>query len=205
MDCPSEAQNAVMALLGDRRGHLEKMDTKPGASGYLHMEFTVPARGLIGLRNRMLTATQGRAIMHHTFYRYEEFRGPIPQRTAGVMVTMDTGRVTSFALDALYDRGTFFVKPGDEVYEGQVVGEHCKDNDIPVNAVKAKHLTNIRQSNKEMAYRIRPPREITLEGALEYIQDDELVEITPKSIRLRKRMLKESARKREARRVASVG
>ncbi|MBN2130885.1 MAG: translational GTPase TypA, partial [Sedimentisphaerales bacterium] len=202
IDCPLDCQNAVMALLGDRRAEVVKMDAKSGAADYLHMEFTIPARGLIGLRPRLLNATQGRAVMHHTFFRYEPLRGPIPHRTAGVLVASQTGQVTAYALDQLYDRGIFFVKPTDQVYEGQIVGEHCKEKDIPVNATRAKQLTNIRAANKDENVQLRPPRIMSLEACLEYIHDDELVEITPKNIRLRKRLLTENERKRAARRTA---
>jgi len=130
-------------------------------------------------------------------------RGNVPQRLAGVMIATDTGQVTSYALDALYDRGEFFVEPGEYVYEGQVVGEHCKERDIPVNAVKAKQLTNIRAAGKDDAARIKPARKMTIELALEYIQADELVEICPKSIRIRKFHLRESDRKRAKRKQTS--
>jgi len=200
IECPADCQNAVMSLIGNRRSEMVKMDSKAGTSDYVHMEFMIPARGLFGLNARLLTATQGRAVMHHTFERYEPMRGSIPERQAGVMVATDTGTVTAYALDALYDRGAFFVRPGDEVYEGQVVGEHCKDKDIPVNATKAKQLTNIRTSSKDDAARVRPPRAMSLEVCLEYIQQDELVEVCPKSIRVRKRLLKEGDRRRAARR-----
>lgn len=203
IDCPSDCQSAVMALLGDRRAELLCVDNKTGTDDYIHMEFMIPARGLFGLHARVMTATQGRAVMHHTFERYEPMRGAIPQRQAGVMIATESGTVTAYALDALYDRGVFFVSPGDAVYEGQVVGEHCKDNDIPVNVTRAKHQTNIRAAGKDDAARIKPPRKMSLEQALEYIQDDELVEITPQSIRIRKRLLKESDRRREARKTAS--
>jgi len=200
IECPAECQSAVMSLIGNRRSEMLKMDSKSGVSDYVHMEFMIPSRGLFGLNARILTATQGRAVMHHTFERYEPMRGSIPQRQAGVMIATETGIVTAYALDALYDRGAFFVRPGDEVYEGQVVGEHCKDNDIPVNATKAKQLTNIRTSSKDDAARVRPPRIMSLEVCLEYIQQDELVEVCPKSIRIRKRLLKETDRRRAARR-----
>jgi GTP-binding protein len=199
VDCPLDCQNAVMSLLGDRRSEILRMDAKSGASGYIHMEFSIPSRGLFGLHARVLNATQGRAVMHHTFEKYELMRGSIPQRKAGVMVATDTGQVTAYALDALYDRGIFFVEPGEEVYEGQVVGEHCKDNDIPVNVVKTKHLTNMRAAGKDDAAKIRPARKMSLEAALEYIQEDELVEICPRSIRIRKRLLKEVDRRRDNR------
>jgi GTP-binding protein len=200
IECPADCQNAVMSLIGNRRSEMLRMDSKSGVSDYVHMEFMIPARGLFGLNARLLTATQGRAVMHHTFERYEPMRGSIPERQAGVMVATETGTVTAYALDALYDRGAFFVRPGDEVYEGQVVGEHCKDTDIPVNPAKAKQLTNVRTSSKDDAARVRPPRLMSLEVCLEYIQQDELVEVCPKSIRLRKRLLKEGDRRRSVRR-----
>jgi GTP-binding protein len=199
IECPGDCQNAVMSLIGTRRSELLRMDSKSGASDYVHMEFMIPSRGLFGLNARVLTATQGRAIMHHTFEQYEPMRGAIPDRQAGVMVQSETGAVTAYALDALYDRGLFFVRPGQEVYEGQVVGEHCKDNDIVVNATKAKQLTNIRSSTKDEAARVRPPRLMSLEAMLEYIQQDELVEVCPSSLRMRKRLLKEGQRRRAAR------
>ncbi|MBP8303277.1 MAG: translational GTPase TypA [Phycisphaerae bacterium] len=197
---PMDCQGAIMSLVASRRSELIRMDTKGGTNDFLRMEFHIPARGLFGLNARLLNATQGRAVMHHMFERYEPMRGSIPGRQAGVMVNIETGTVTSYALDALYDRGFFFVQPGDEVYEGQIVGEHCKDNDIPVNATKTKHLTNIRAAGKDDAARIKSPRIMALEVCLEYIQEDELVEVCPRSIRLRKRLLKEADRRRAARR-----
>ncbi len=200
VDCPLDCQSSVMSLLGDRRSEIIKMDAKSGASDFIHMEFMIPSRGLFGLHARVLNATRGRAIMHHTFERYELMRGAIPQRKAGVMVATTTGQVTAYALDALYDRGFFFVEPGEKVYEGQIVGEHCKEKDIPVNVAKGKQLTNIRSSGKDDAAKVRPARKMSLEVALEYIQEDELVEICPGSIRIRKQLLKEADRRRQARR-----
>jgi GTP-binding protein len=199
IECPGDCQNAVMSLIGTRRSELLRMDTKSSASDYVHMEFMIPARGLFGLNARLLTATQGRAVMHHTFERYEPMRGSIPDRQAGVLIQSETGAVTAYALDALYDRGVFFVQPGERIYEGQIVGEHCKDNDIVVNAAKAKQLTNMRTSTKDEAARVRPPRLMSLEAMLEYVQQDELVEICPHALRLRKRLLKEGQRRRCAR------
>jgi GTP-binding protein len=201
VDCPLDCQNSVMSLLGDRRSEVIKISAKSGASGFVHMEFLIPSRGLFGLHARMMNATRGRAIMHHSFERYEPMRGAIPQRKTGVMIATTTGQVTAYALDALYDRGLFFVEPGEKVYEGQVVGEHCKDNDIPVNAVKAKQLTNVRAASKDDAAKVKPARKMSLEAAMEYIQEDELVEICPSSIRIRKRLLKEADRRRLARKV----
>ncbi|MGE3164427.1 MAG: translational GTPase TypA [Planctomycetota bacterium] len=199
VECPIDCQSAVMSLLGNRRAELVKMDSKVGASGFLHLEFTVPARGLIGLRTRMLTATQGRAIMHHTFHSFQPVRGAIPERTAGVLIASEGGLATAYALDALYDRGTFFIRPGDRVYEGQIIGENCKEGDLVVNPIKTKKLTNIRAAGKDDATQVRPVREMSLEAALEYIQDGELVEITPSSIRVRKVALKEADRRRTKR------
>ena len=199
VDCPIDCQSSVMSLIGDRRAELLSMSSKAGTNNFVHMEFFIPSRGLFGLHARMMNATRGRAIMHHTFERYEPMKGAIPQRQAGVMVATDTGQVTAYALDALYNRGIFFVSPGEMVYEGQVVGEHCKDNDIPVNAAKTKQLTNVRASGKDDAAKVRPARKMSLEATLEYIQDDELVEICPNSIRIRKRLLKEGERRKAAR------
>jgi GTP-binding protein len=175
------------------------MDAKTGASGFIHMEFLIPSRGLFGLNARMMNATQGKAVMHHSFERYEPMKGAIPRRKVGVMIATTTGAVTAYALDALYDRGFFFVEPGEQVYQGQVVGEHCKEDDVPVNAVRTKQLTNIRAAGKDDAARIKPARKMALEVAMEYIQEDELVEICPNSIRIRKRFLKESDRRRSVR------
>ena len=199
VDCPIDCQSPAMSLLGDRRSELLSMDAKSGADDFIHMEFMIPSRGLFGLHARILTATQGRAIMHHNFERYEPMRGSIPQRQAGVMVATETGTVTAYALDGLYDRGIFFVAPGEKIYEGQVVGEHCKDKDITVNPSRAKQMSNVRSSGKDDSAKVRPPRIMSLEATLEYIQADELVEITPKSVRMRKRLLKEADRRRQAR------
>ncbi len=199
VDCPVDCQNSVMSLLGERRSEIVKIDAKSGASDFAHMEFLIPSRGLFGLHARMMNATGGRAVMHHTFERYELMRGVIPQRKSGVMIATTTGQVTAYALDALYDRGVFFVEPGEKVYEGQVAGEHCKEKDIPVNVVRSKQLTNIRASGKDDSAKVRPARKMSLEATMEYIQEDELVEICPNSIRIRKQMLKEVDRLRYAR------
>jgi len=199
IDSPIDCQSAVMGLVGERRAEMIKMEAKSGASDFVHIEFMIPSRGLIGLNSRMMTATQGKAVMHHTFEKYEPVKGDIPRRQVGVMIATDTGPVTNYALDALYNRGLFFVEPGEQVYEGQVVGEHCKEKDIPVNVVRTKQLTNIRAAGKDDAAKVRPARKLSLEAALEYIQDDELVEVCPNSIRLRKRQLKENDRRRAAR------
>lgn len=204
VDVPDEHQNAVMSLLGDRRAQVIKMGQKTGTTGFVHMEFSIPARALIGLRSRLLTATAGNAIVHHTVLGYEPVRGDAPARSNGVLMASEPGMVTAYALDALYDRGIFFVKPGDNVYEGQVVGENCKAGDLVVNVVRAKKLTNVRASGKDDNSQVRPPRIMSLEAALEYIDEDELVEVTPESLRLRKTMLRESDRRRRARQAATA-
>src|SRR5579871_4700783 len=161
--------------------------------------FTIPARGLIGLRTRLLNATQGQAIMHHTFYDYQPYRGPLPGRSNGVLVSTETGKATAYAIEGLQERGIMFVGPMEEVYEGQVVGEHCRDNDLPVNVAREKKLTNIRSATAEAKVSLKAPRQMTLEIALEYIDDDEYVEVTPTAVRIRKSMLKEADRRKQQR------
>ena len=200
IDVPSESVGSVMQLVGDRRADMLSMEAMGSRT---RVEFTVPARGLIGLRNRLLTATQGEAIMHHRFYEYGPFCGPIPGRVNGAMIATETGQVTAYAIEQLADRGVIFVEPGQRVYEGQIIGEHCKEGDIPVNIARQKKLNNIRSATKEATVTLKVAHRITLEWALEYIADDELVEITPKSIRLRKRWLKETDRRRNARKADS--
>jgi GTP-binding protein len=164
-----------------------------------HLEFTIPARGLIGLRTRLLNATGGQAVMNHTFYDYQPMRGTIPGRASGVMVSTETGTATAYAIEGLQERGTLFVSPQEPVYEGQIVGEHCRDNDLNVNICREKKLTNIRASTAEKTVPLKAPRRLTLEAALEYIEDDEYVEVCPESIRLRKIQLKEADRRKTAR------
>ena len=200
VDVPTESMGPAMQLLGDRRAEMIRMDN---FSNRTQLEFSIPARGLIGLRTRMLNATRGEAIMHHRFDSYQPKRGDIPGRANGVMVAMETGQVTGYALDQLADRGSMFVTPGDQVYSGQIVGEHCKDNDIPVNVVKAKKMSNMRAAGKDATVVLKPARKMTLEAALEYIENDELVELTPGAIRLRKRVLDENERKRQLRKVTA--
>ena len=197
MDVPTAAVGAVMQLIGDRRAEMLHMDTGPTRT---QLEFAIPARGLIGLRSRLLTATAGELIMHHRFEAYGPYRGEIPGRTTGVLIATESGPVTAYALEQLADRGVMFVEPGQEVYRGQIVGENCRDKDMPVNVARRKNLTNMRSSTKEATVTLKAPRRITLEGALEYIELDELVELTPQSIRLRKVHLDENDRKRAARR-----
>src|SRR6266481_4912289 len=199
VEVPPSSIGAVMELVGNRRAECLKMD---GRGDTTHVEFTIPARGLIGLRTRMLNATSGEAIMHHNFYDYQPLRGSIPGRVNGVMISTEKGRSTAYALENLQERGTLFIGAGEAVYEGQVVGEHCRDKDLPVKVCREKKLTNVRSSTAEKTILLKPPRQLPLELALEYIEDDELVEITPAAIRLRKMFLKEQDRRRLARQQA---
>jgi GTP-binding protein len=170
----------------------------------VHLEFTIPARGLIGLRTRMLTATQGEAVMHHNFHEYAPLRGEVPARVNGVMISNVVGSVNAYALNTLQDRGVLFVEPSEPVYEGQVVGEHCREDDIVVNPTKAKKLSNMRTTSSDENIILKPARKMTLEQALEYIEEDELVEVAPQSIRLRKDLLTENERKRANRKQAAM-
>ncbi len=197
IDCPTETMGGVMQLVGERRGTLLKMEDR-GAST-THMVFEITSRALIGLRGRVLTASQGEAIMHHTFLRYEPVSGDRVRRSAGVMIATDTGQVTPHAVELLHDRGYLFVRPGEQVYAGQIVGEHNRDNDIIVNATRLKQLSNMRVANKEQTVTLKAPRILSLEQCIEYIEDDELVEVTPKSVRMRKKILDEGMRRRAER------
>ena len=164
----------------------------------------MPARGLIGVRSRVLNATQGEATMHHVFHGYGPFRGAIEERVAGVLISMAQGQTTFYALDGLRDRGQFFVGEGIEVYEGMIIGEHCKDNDLVLNVSREKKATKIRSSTTETFVKLPPPRAFNVEDGLEYVADDEIVEVTAKSVRLRKQYLKETDRKRSDRRRETV-
>ncbi|MDR2845358.1 MAG: translational GTPase TypA, partial [Puniceicoccales bacterium] len=196
IDCPEESQSDVMSLVLGRKGELQHMDAKTGATGWVHLEFKIPSRSLFGLRTLMLTATRGESIMHHTLLAYEPVRGEAPRRSQGVMVANSSGAVFAYSLDRLFDRGDFFVKPGDEIYEGQIVGEHCKDNDLPVNLDINKKLSNVRASGSDDQARVKPSRHMSLEACLEYIESDELLEVTPTALRLRKRHLTSNERKK---------
>jgi GTP-binding protein len=193
VDAPEESAGKVVEILGRRRGDLLKMDRR---GDRMHMEFLVPSRGMIGVRTRILNATRGEGVMHAVYDSYGEFRGGIPARTEGVQVSMAAGRATGYAIQELKDRGPTFCRPGDDVYPGQVVGEHCKEGDIIVNLTKTKKLTNIRSAGAERLETMTPPRTFSVEEALEYIEADELVEVTPATIRLRKRILDDKERKR---------
>ncbi|MFN3800293.1 translational GTPase TypA [Belliella pelovolcani] len=195
VDVPETTAGKVIELATQRKGELLVMEPKGDLQ---HLEFRIPSRGLIGLRNNVLTATQGEAIMNHRFSAYEPFKGNIPERNNGSLISMEAGPCTAYAIDKLQDRGTFFIEPGDELYTGQVIGENSRDNDIVVNVQKGKKLTNMRASGSDDNTRIAPPKKFSLEEAMEYIQKDEYLEITPKSIRMRKIYLDENERARMA-------
>jgi GTP-binding protein len=197
IDAPNSSVGSVMELVGGRKGELKKME--PRGDSVTHLKFEIPSRSLIGMRGRVLTATQGEAIMHHSFLKFAPVSGEMSHRAMGVLVSLESGAVTTYALENLADRGIMFVLPQDKVYAGQVVGEHNRDNDLVINVTRMKHLTNMRVSGKEATVVLKAPRKITMEYALEYIEDDELVEITPVSIRIRKKILDESSRKRSER------
>lgn len=197
VDVPEKNMGGVMELVGNRKGELVRMDNR---QGQVHLEFTIPARGLIGLRTRMLTATQGTAVMHHNFHEYALARGEVPGRANGVMIAMVGGKVNAYALDNLQQRGTMFVEPTNDIYEGQIVAENARDSDMVVNPTTAKKLTNMRTTSSDGVIILKPARKMTLEAALEYIEDDEVVEVTPTSIRLRKQALTENERKKQGKR-----
>jgi GTP-binding protein len=190
-------QGGVMQALGERKGELVNME--PDGRGRVRLEYRIPARGLIGFQNEFMNLTRGTGLISNIFDGYEAYKGDIEGRKNGVLISMDDGEIFTYALGKLDDRGRMFVRPGDPVYEGMIVGIHSRDNDLVVNATRTKQLTNFRVSGKEDAIKITPPIDLTLEYAVEFIEDDELVEITPKSIRLRKRHLKEHDRKRASR------
>jgi GTP-binding protein len=200
VDVEDTHQGGVMQELGLRKGELA--DMQPDGRGRVRLEYRIPARGLIGFQGEFLTLTRGTGLMSHIFDGYEAYKGDIGGRKNGVLISMDDGEIVTYALGKLDDRGRMFVKAGDPVYEGMIVGIHSRDNDLVVNAVRQKQLTNFRVSGKEDAIKITPPIQLTLEYAVEFIADDELVEITPKSIRIRKRHLKEHDRKRASREAA---
>jgi GTP-binding protein len=199
VEVPQDKLGPVMELVGSRRGQLSHMGSR---GDFAHAVFSIPARGLIGLRTRVLNATQGTAIMHHRFESWQAAEGDLPGRANGALVSMVPGKAVAFSLDSLQQRSELFVSPGDEVYEGMIVGENARSDDMTVNPTKEKKLTNMRASGSDRNILLKPPRRMSLEEALEYIEDDELVEVTPAVIRLRKVLLTENDRKKEARRQA---
>lgn len=183
IDVPDAVSGKAIELVTQRKGELKVMEPKGDLQ---HLEFDISSRGLIGLRNLLLTATSGEAIINHRFKDFEPVKDIIPQRQNGSMISSETGQALAYAIDRLQDRGKFFVEPGDQIYKGQVVGEHSRDNDLEVNLIKGKKLTNVRASGSDQAAKIFPKVEFSLEEAMEYIKDDEYLEITPKSLRMRK-------------------
>ncbi len=193
IDVPCEYQGTVIEKMGPRKGEMVAMHQ---LGDVVRLEFIIPARGIIGLRGELLTETRGTGVVTHTFHGYAPYKGDIPGRKNGVLIAMEQGETTAYALDALQPRGVLFIGPGVEVYGGMVIGQHAKDNDLDVNPCKGKKLTNIRASGSDDAVKLSPPRILTLEQALEFIDEDELVEVTPSSIRLRKKELDPTKRKR---------
>ncbi len=193
IDVPEEYQGTVIEKLGTRKSEMVSMQPMDGTN---RLEFVIPARGLIGFRTEFLTDTRGTGVMNHTFHEYAPYKGPITGRKNGVLISIDTGDTVSYSLFNLQDRGILFVGPGTAVYEGMIIGQHAKDNDLVVNACRGKKLTNVRASGSDESTKTSPPTILSLEQALEYIADDELVEVTPKSIRLRKRYLDANDRKK---------
>ncbi|MDD4601523.1 GTP-binding protein TypA/BipA [bioreactor metagenome] len=194
IDVPQEFMGAVMEGLGTRKADLTNMVE---LAGYLRMDFIIPARGLIGFRNEFLTSTKGNGIMNHVFHGYAPYKGDIQGRTRGALVAFETGETTGYGISSIQDRGTMFVAPGQSVYLGMVVGENARDSDMDINPCKKKHVTNMRSSAADDSIRLTPPRILSLEQALEWINKDELVEVTPKSIRLRKAILDRHVRGRD--------
>jgi GTP-binding protein len=192
-----EHQGAIMEEIGRRRGDL--LDMVPDGQGRVRLEYRIPARGLIGFQNEFLNLTRGTGLMSHVFDEYAPMKPDMPGRRNGVLISGDDGEAVTYSLGKLQERGRLFVKPGDRVYEGMIIGIHSRDNDLSVNPVKAKQLTNFRTVLKDDAILLTPPVQLSLEYAVEFIADDELVEITPKNIRVRKRHLKEHERKRASR------
>jgi GTP-binding protein len=192
IDLPSEYQGSVMENLGTRKAIMKHMEPLDG--GRVRLEYEVPSRGLLGFRSQFLTDTRGTGIINFSFHGYQPYKGDIPTRTKGALISMENGPVTAYALDGLQPRGILFVKPTDMVYEGMIVGEHSRENDLDVNPCKTKKLTNMRASGTDEAVKIAPPKTMDLEQCMEWIRPDELIEITPKSIRLRKKILRAALR-----------
>jgi len=195
VEVSQDYMGTVMESLGRRKAELKNMQN---VAGYMRLNFLIPARGLIGFRSELLTSTRGNGIMNHIFHGYEPYKGDIPGRSRGSLVAFEQGETTGYGIFNLQDRGVMFIEPGQKVYEGMIVGENSRDMDIDINPCKQKHQTNIRSSNSDEAIRLVPPRFMSLEQAMEYINDDELVEVTPKSIRLRKAILDRTVRGRAA-------
>jgi GTP-binding protein len=193
IEVPDEYAGKAIEMSTRRKGALIHMESRDGRT---HLDFDIPARGLMGLRSNLLTATAGEAIVAHRFKEYEPYKGDIEKRVNGSLVAMETGTAVAYAMDKLQDRGRFFIEPGEDVYMGQVIGEHTRERDLVINVCKSKKLTNVRAAGSDEKVMLPPAVKFSLEEALEYIQEDELVEVTPQSMRLRKIILDETARKR---------
>ncbi|MCD4796674.1 MAG: translational GTPase TypA, partial [Candidatus Cloacimonetes bacterium] len=202
IDVADEFVGTVIEMLGIRKGEMLNMVT--GNDGYSRLEFKVPARGLIGFRNEFLTMTRGTGIINHSFYEYEYYKGDLEKKSRGVLIAMENGISTGYSLFNFQARGILFIGPVVEVYAGMIVGEHSRENDLVLNVVRGKKLTNVRASGSDDAIKLVPPRQFSLEQALEYINDDELLEITPKNIRMRKKILNELERRREMNRLSKL-
>lgn len=197
IDVPQDSSGAVIEKLGKRKADMQSMN--PMSDGYTRLEFEIPARGLIGYRSEFLTDTKGEGIMNHSFLEFRPFSGKVESRKNGALISMENGEATGFSLWNIQERGVLFIHPQTKVYNGMILGEHSRENDLEVNPIKGKQLTNMRSSGADEAIKLVPPRELTLERALEWIEDDEVVEVTPKSIRVRKKHLDANTRKRLAR------
>jgi GTP-binding protein len=203
VDVDDEHAGTVVEKMAQRKG--EMTDMRPSGGGKTRLTFSAPSRGLIGYHGEFLSDTRGTGIMNRLFERYGAYKGPIQGRQNGVLISMEQGEAVAYALNALEERGTLFISPGEKLYEGMVIGENAKPQDLEVNPLKSKQLTNFRASGgKDESIRLTPPRRMTLEQAIAYIQDDELVEVTPRSIRLRKRYLDPHERKRQSRKAEAA-
>ena len=196
INVPEEFSSKMIDMVTRRKGEMTSMESQ---GGRVNIEFDIPSRGIMGLRTNVLTASQGEAIMAHRFKEYQPFKGEIIRRTNGSMIALETGTAFAYSIDKLQDRGKFFIDPGEEVYAGQVVGEHIHEIDLVINVTKAKQLTNVRASGTDDKARIIPRTVLSLEECLEYIKEDEMVEVTPQSMRIRKIILDHNDRKKASR------
>ena len=194
IDAPDDCTGTVIEKLGKRKAEMKSMS--PTGDGQTRMEFEIPARGLIGFRSQFLTDTRGEGVMNHSFLEFRPFGGNVEKRQNGALVSMENGVALGYSLWNLQDRGVLFIAPQAKVYIGMIIGEHSRPNDLDVNPIKGKNLTNVRASGSDDAIKLVPPRDLNLERALEWIEEDELVEITPKTIRIRKRYLDPTTRRR---------
>ena len=194
IDTPQDFSGTIIERLGRRKAEMKAMN--PMGEGFTRLEFEIPARGLIGYRSEFLTDTKGEGVMNHSFLEFRAFSGSVESRKNGALISMESGEATGFSLFNIQERGVLFIAPQAKVYVGMVIGEHSRDNDLDVNPIKAKHLTNMRSSGADEAIKLVPPRDLTLERALEWIEEDEILEITPLNLRIRKKILEPNARKR---------